>query len=601
MYRKINSVFFLVIVLFFTGKTYGQLARLDWKLHNVGAVRQVVTNMGTNWGTFIMNYPYLIYCEYPLNSNEEHIGEGGLWVGALMGQDTLVSATTIWANPHHEFYPSDALWDTVWVVKKGDTVDIPYWPNYTAVSDQDLVCRFSDYNPASLRLSGHDPLYLDVIQVSYAWSSAPLDEIIVYNFYITPKKNELKDVYLAYWMDANIGDRPISGYAFGMDDATMYKEDNHLAISYDLPGGSDGTAFSPIGIQIFPPRELDNPSTTWTFIYYGQGQAPSDDDKDLYMEMSSGRIMEDQQPSGGESHTAYHIAIGKIDRWAPGDTIRFIVGQILGEGISGVEKNSEVLSWLIDNNFQVPSPPPPPPLRVETRSKKAILNWKAQPGDVDPELYSDENRADSIEQPFEGYRVYKSTQSANGPWTLLAEYDVSDNEFGFNTGLKHTYEDVGLLNNLEYYYSVTAFSKEDTVSNFPSQESSIFVNSKAVIPGPEPPPKVGQVKVVPNPYRGDIAYHTFDPPWEKVPGGRNWMEQDRRIQFIYLPEKCEIKIYSLAGDLVETIVHNNAERGTESWNLTSSVGQAVASGIYLFTVKDLNNNDIQTGKFVIIK
>ncbi|MBD3226237.1 MAG: hypothetical protein GF313_16030 [Caldithrix sp.] len=601
MLRSYKSFILIVMLFIVTPNIHGQLARLDWKLHDIGAVRQVVTNMGTNWGTFSMDYPYLLYCEYPLNSNEEHIGEGGLWIGALSDKDTLVSATSIWADPHHEFYPTESLWDTVWIAEKGDTVDIPYWPGYTPVSDQDLVCRYADYNPASLRLGDHSPLYLDVIQVSYAWSSAPLNEMIVYTFHITPTRNNLQDVYLGYWMDANIGDRPMSGYAFGTDDASLYREDRHLAISYDLPGNTDGTAVSPIGIQVFPPKELDNPNTQWTFIFYGQGQAPSDDDNDLYMEMSSGRIMEDQQPSGGQSHTAYQIALGKINQLSVGDTVTMVVGQIMGEGIEGVEKNSEVLSWLIEQDFKVPSPPPNPPLRVETQSHRAILTWQAGQDDVDPETYFDENRADSITQPFEGYRVYKSTKSSSGPWTLLAEYDIDDNEFGLNTGLNHRYEDVGLLDNLEYYYSVTAYSKPDTVSDFPSQESSINANSIEVVPGPAPPKKVGKVRVVPNPYRGDIAYHEYDPPWEKVPGGRNWMEQDRRIQFINLPQFCEIKVYTLAGELVETLTHRSSARGTEDWNLTSSVGQAVASGIYLFTVEDLNSGDVQTGKFVIIK
>ncbi len=79
------------------------------------------------------------------------------------------------------------------------------------------------------------------------------------------------------------------------------------------------------------------------------------------------------------------------------------------------------------------------------------------------------------------------------------------------------------------------------------------------------------------------------------------MEQDRRIQFVNLPEQCEIKIYTLAGDLVNTIRHENPSRGYEDWNLTSSVGQAISSGIYLFTVEDMKNGQVQVGKFVIIK
>ena len=113
---------------------------------------------------------------------------------------------------------------------------------------------------------------------------------------------------------------------------------------------------------------------------------------------------------------------------------------------------------------------------------------------------------------------------------------------------------------------------------------------------------VGEVAVVPNPYRGDVAYNSYNPPWEKPSGNRPWwMEQDRRLQFINLPKLCEIKVFTLAGDLVNTIRHEDPSKGYEDWNLTSHVGQAISSGIYLFTCVDLTNGKVQVGKFVVIK
>jgi len=79
------------------------------------------------------------------------------------------------------------------------------------------------------------------------------------------------------------------------------------------------------------------------------------------------------------------------------------------------------------------------------------------------------------------------------------------------------------------------------------------------------------------------------------------MPQDRRIQFINLPEKCTIKIYTVAGDFVAEIFHDNPARGYEDWNLTSYVDQAIASGIYMFSVEDDITGDVQIGKFVVIK
>jgi hypothetical protein len=241
-------------------------------------------------------------------------------------------------------------------------------------------------------------------------------------------------------------------------------------------------------------------------------------------------------------------------------------------------------------------------VKIEPRSKGIHLSW-FPPKDPknNPELYFDPNRGDTIKYPFEGYRIYKSPKGKNGPWTLMAQYDVKD-DIPPNTGLyTYEYDESGLLNNVEYYYAVTAYSKPDTVINFPSQETSTSATALTVIPGTLPPSTVGNVGVVPNPYRGDIAYNSYEPPWERASGARQWMEQDRKIQFVNLPGNCQIKIYSIAGDLVFTIDHANQTLGYENWNLTSSAGQAISSGIYLFTVQDKNNGQVQTGKFVIIK
>ncbi|NIA09962.1 MAG: hypothetical protein GWP10_09585, partial [Nitrospiraceae bacterium] len=166
---KKTILFSFLMVCIAANTLWAQLATLDWKLHNVGKVRQVITNTGGMNAKFdiLFDYPGLINCEFPPNSYEEHLTEGGIWIGTVVGKDTLVSVAQGEASPR-EFFPSDAPWDTIWVVNKGNTVNIPYWPGYVGVSDQDFVCRYSDYSPASLKVSGHIPLYLDVIQTSYA-------------------------------------------------------------------------------------------------------------------------------------------------------------------------------------------------------------------------------------------------------------------------------------------------------------------------------------------------------------------------------------------------------------------------------------------------
>jgi hypothetical protein len=101
------------------------------------------------------------------------------------------------------------------------------------------------------------------------------------------------------------------------------------------------------------------------------------------------------------------------------------------------------------------------------------------------------------------------------------------------------------------------------------------------------------VKVVPNPYLVRAAWD-IDNDYQKV-------------QFINLPTECTIRIYTLAGDLVNTIHHNEPYRGgfdsetkgTAFWNLMTRNNQKVATGVYVFYIDSPYGNDV--GKFAIIR
>jgi hypothetical protein len=333
-------------------------------------------------------------------------------------------------------------------------------------------------------------------------------------------------------------------------------------------------------------------------------------DEQWYDILSSGII--DPPSTDGDAkgvHGFLTYACGPFDVNV-GDTLHIRVANVAGVGKEGVLANLNRLEKLIERDFAVPASPPPP-LRVEAGNHKAILSWEARPGDSDPENWTDSYRDDydTEPQPFEGYRIYKSYQE-NGPWTLLEQYDISDNGYQMDTGLEHEFVDVGLLNNVEYYYAVTSFSKPDQITGFPSLESARGLSTVSVIPGTKVPDTVGEIFVVPNPYRGDLDYSSYKPPWETPdprrnlydePGQDRWTEHDRRIQFVNLPSPCVIRIFSSSGDLINTPEHNDPNVGVLNWRLTSHVGQTIASGIYLYTVEDKKSGKVQVGKFVVIK
>ena len=94
------------------------------------------------------------------------------------------------------------------------------------------------------------------------------------------------------------------------------------------------------------------------------------------------------------------------------------------------------------------------------------------------------------------------------------------------------------------------------------------------------------IKVVPNPY---IAHYSA-----MVETG----EGESILEFQKVPDKCTIRIYTLAGDLVKTIDHDDGS-GTARWDLMSKDNIQVASGIYLFHVESSYGEHL--GRFAVIR
>ena len=77
-----------------------------------------------------------------------------------------------------------------------------------------------------------------------------------------------------------------------------------------------------------------------------------------------------------------------------------------------------------------------------------------------------------------------------------------------------------------------------------------------------------------------------------------------KVCFANLPQASnKIEIYSLNGDLIETIDHDgNSGYGEACWNLVSRNGQEIVSGIYLYSVQASDDRfDDFIGKFVVIR
>lgn len=164
---------------------------------------------------------------------------------------------------------------------------------------------------------------------------------------------------------------------------------------------------------------------------------------------------------------------------------------------------------------------------------------------------------------------------------------------------------------IEHYSAVTAWDRGMPSKQLQALESARDANMKVFFPGPSAKSNMDNIYVVPNPYRGTSK---FDGRRDKDEKG----DKSRRLWFVNLPERCNIQIYTLAGDLVAEFDHDGeypediisiskaintgiAASGIHSWNLLTKNNQILASGVYLYSVKDKASGDVKVGKFAVIR
>ncbi|MFC1566891.1 T9SS type A sorting domain-containing protein [bacterium] len=73
----------------------------------------------------------------------------------------------------------------------------------------------------------------------------------------------------------------------------------------------------------------------------------------------------------------------------------------------------------------------------------------------------------------------------------------------------------------------------------------------------------------------------------------------KQVKFVQLAEKCEIKIFTISGELIKTIDHDAANSFIEKWDLKSEKGNVVTSGIYIYCIK--SDTDVKTGKLLVLQ
>lgn len=229
--------------------------------------------------------------------------------------------------------------------------------------------------------------------------------------------------------------------------------------------------------------------------------------------------------------------------------------------------------------FDIPLAPASPSLEGISENDQIRLKW------------GHEAEQDTRAGRIVNYRIYRNywrppsvTSPTDTTFTLIAEVDASE----------HEYVDREVIRGEDYYYYVTAVT-EDGI------ESSKYLNRTGTTNDPtlealnatRAPDQDWKenVRVVPNPYHVRAA--------KKYP--------DKRLNFLNTPAYCNIHIYTMAGDRIQTLYHESGT-GDEDWQRQDTFStMEIVSGVYFFVVEELDGpggnptGETTIGRFVVIK
>jgi hypothetical protein len=582
--------------------------------------------------------------EYPLRSGQEHLIRAGIWVAGLPagGGDTLTTTATIDGrvgsfDPKQisEFFPAESGIRERSILLNSCCYDVD------AKSEQDFLASYFDsysgLNP------DHHPLGIRVELETLLFSFEPFDAIVIANYKIinTNLEDPIYNVYVGMyselasgWKDGHTEWPPTGWFSrkdIGYVDSLRIMTEHHYL--YD---GGNCPSWDGISLLGTRPRSVHDMHVSFNWWNWDpnltQPGTPRND-KERFETLSNRSIDGTAGVEAPNNDPVELLSVGPLGDVVipdsiyvlePGDTVTvafaFVGGQPSPRDGRNAEEdllfNARWAQTAFDLNFNIPVPPPSPTLLVTPTLGKLTLRWKR-----DPEEFMDPK---SHKKDFEGYRIYISESKEEEGFRMIRQADIVDSLLE-NTGLEalrdpvtidgvqyeYRYDITGLRDGFKYWVSVTAF--DTGAPDIGPLESGRSQNRTFAIPG-GPAADVGKVKVFPNPYRGDAA-------WDGT------LPRDRYLWFVNLPHRCTIKIYTLAGDLVDTIefdgstydateirgifdptdTHNPESDipvlsgGMAAWDLVSRADQGIATGLYIFSVKDLESGDTQLGKFLVLR
>ena len=174
-------------------------------------------------------------------------------------------------------------------------------------------------------------------------------------------------------------------------------------------------------------------------------------------------------------------------------------------------------------------------------------------------------------------------------WALVAPPGPHD---GFRTWYTVTYEAQNTFDNnyeelfvpdtTDNYARCGTPGVPGTCPNLNNKAANL--TAEPVEPTAGPTTNLQTVAVVPNPFRAREA-------WDRPDGNE--------VHFINLPPKARIRVYTVAGNLVRELTHDDPVNDFEPWDLKNANGKDVASGIYMYRIE--SGSFSAQNRFIVIR
>ncbi|MGE5682235.1 MAG: hypothetical protein ACM34K_15315 [Bacillota bacterium] len=342
-----------------------------------------------------------------------------------------------------------------------------------------------------------------------------------------------------------------------------------------------------------------------------QGSSPAARFKEVMTHQQPRMSWDSARALGGEGGNKYErrpeflISVGPLSL-SPFGSVKIVFAEVIGEmdrakivegGVANIDlmataSRDSMLAHvraarkLYSDNYMPNVFPPPTPTDGENS-----LKVTTEPGEINiywPPVAEDYKDPKTGKNDLAGYRVYRSNYFTIGPWTLVADIKKASAEMVDNM---IRYTDKNLPFGVGNYYCVTSY---DTDGN----ESGKVNNTRyPVYPLRAPNEQFPKnVYVVPNPFR---QHSNLTGTGERY-----------RMEFIGIPAKCKIRIYTLTGEVIQEIDHDDGS-GSEAWGSIKRLDYqlnkwtlGVAPGIYIYRVESLvpgHAGESYIGKLAIVK